>query len=459
MIDGRRFSRGALLDAHALGEVTVRRLKTDLRDKDFQPRVIKRLSFTPTDDEQAAFARLDELLTASARRNRRRRSGDIVAMLLKKRFLSSPWAFAQTLSLYEHATSRGAHLELEDDAYAELLGSEGSDEEEGLVDQPEFAALRRSKRSNPLVAASEADIAELVDWGYGYEHRPDSRLQELIRFLDGVCRPDGRTWSNERVVIFTEYTTTLEWIVGVLEQKGYGPVLESIRGSTPAEERELIRARFSEDPSIESIRVLIATDSAGEGIDLQAYCHRLVNFDIPFNPSRLEQRIGRIDRYGQTQRPEIFHLVPVESSTTYAGDLAFMARIAEKVGAIAADLGSVNQVIDADIQRHFARSGAPQSPPKEADSEAADVVNQTLAGGLELNRRLTELSRTYAERKAALHPWKRAPGRRQRAPADRATRTCGNRRRPDRRDGVRDTGCRAVMAACSTRAGHPAAAG
>ena len=56
--------------------------------------------------------------------------------------------------------------------------------------------------------------------------------------------------------------------------------------------------------------MLLATDAAGEGIDLQAHCHRLVNFDIPFNPSRLEQRIGRIDRYGQTETPEIFHFVP-----------------------------------------------------------------------------------------------------------------------------------------------------
>ena len=49
--------------------------------------------------------------------------------------------------------------------------------------------------------------------------------------------------------------------------------------------------------------MLLATDAAGEGIDLQTHCHRLVNFDIPFNPSRLEQRIGRIDRYGQTEEP------------------------------------------------------------------------------------------------------------------------------------------------------------
>ena len=56
-----------------------------------------------------------------------------------------------------------------------------------------------------------------MEWGRGYEHRPDERLEALITFLDGVCRPDGRTWTNERVVVFTEYAATLDWIVGILE--------------------------------------------------------------------------------------------------------------------------------------------------------------------------------------------------------------------------------------------------
>ena len=76
--------------------------------------------------------------------------------------------------------------------------------------------------------------------------------------------------------------------------------------------------------------MLLATDAAGEGIDLQTHCHRLVNFDIPFNPSRLEQRIGRIDRYGQTENPEVFHFVPISDATTYAADVDFMARIARE---------------------------------------------------------------------------------------------------------------------------------
>lgn len=404
MIDNRRFGRGASLDEKALREVTVRRLKSELTDMDFKARIIKPLPFDPSDSEQQAFTDLDSILTESARANGKGRSGDIVAMLLKKRFLSSPWAFARTMELYESAAATGRLPDLDDeeDYYQEVLGSEQSDEEEGHADQPEFTALRQSKGSDPLVMASQQQISSLVEWGRGYEHRPDSRLEALITFLDGVCRPDGRTWSNERVVVFTEYAATLDWIVGILEQRGYGDVLATIQGSTPAEEREDTRARFTADPSKEPVRVLVATDSAGEGIDLQTHCHRLVNFDVPFNPSRLEQRIGRIDRYGQHQIPEIYHFSPDTKSSTYAADMDFMRRIAEKIGNVAQDLGSVNQVIDAEIQQHFSPTRTAPKPKARPDDGNA-IITRTLAGGAELNRQLTELSRTYAERKEDMH--------------------------------------------------------
>ena len=76
----------------------------------------------------------------------------------------------------------------------------------------------------------------------------------------------------------------------------------------------------------------------------------------------------------------------------------FMRRIAEKVGTVAHDLGSVNQVIDAEIQQHFARTGAPREVRRRRVDDQR-VINRALAGGMELNRRLTELSQTYAERK------------------------------------------------------------
>jgi len=406
MIDDRRFGRGASLDERALREVTVRRLKTELRDKDFKPRRLSTIPFSPGTQEQERFALLDRILTDSARAAGRHRSGDIVAMLLKKRFLSSPWSFARTLQLYDDATVRGGLPDLddtEDDAwYQEVLGSDASDEEEGLAAQPEFDTLRRSKGSDPLSGAQPGEIASLVAWGRGHEHKPDSRLSALVTFLDAICRPAG-CWSNERVVVFTEYAATLDWIEGVLRQRGYGDALAVIQGATPLEDRETVRARFTADPAQDLVRVLLATDSAGEGIDLQTHCHRLVNYDVPFNPSRLEQRIGRIDRYGQDKRPEIYHLAPDSSSTLYAADLAFLRRIAEKVGTVAADLGSVNQVIDAQVQEHFSGGTRPRRTRKAAPDDGDAIISRALAGGMELNRRLTELSRTYDDRKVAMH--------------------------------------------------------
>ena len=398
MIDSRRFSRGALLDGKALGEVTVRRLKADLPEKGFRPRQLKAIPFTPNDDEQDMFDLLDRILTESAKTNRTGPNGDITAMLFKKRFLSSPRAFGMTLRSYldSRAAGRG---DFKFD-YDDILGEGQSDEEEGRWEQDEATALRHSKSTDPLVAARPGELDRLAGWGLSFESRPDARIAELVTMLEAICRPAG-SWSNERVVVFTEYAHTLEWLHRVLLQQGYGDVLAVIQGSTPTDERELIRERFTADPAKDRVRVLLATDAAGEGIDLQAHCHRLVNLDIPFNPSRLEQRIGRIDRYGQRETPEIYHFAPIRSARRYDGDAAFMGLIARKIVTVARDLGSVNQVIAEDIQQHFAPATSVRRKKPGMDGNA--VINQALAGGLDLNARLTQLERGYAESKAQLH--------------------------------------------------------
>jgi superfamily II DNA or RNA helicase len=408
MIDDRRFKRGAILDERALKDIAVRRLKADVPEKGFRQRELKTITFEPDAGEAEHFAELDRILSASARANRQGQAGGIVAMLLKKRFLSSPWSFAQTLREYVEAEAgRGLDIDDEDRYYQEVLGSGQSDEEEGEADHPEFTALRRSKRSDPLVTATSGQIGELIAWGDGYQHKPDGRLRELIKFLDATCRPDGE-WRNDRVVIFTEYAATLDWITDVLGQRGYrnGTELAVIQGSTPVEDRELIRARFTAPPDQHPVRVLAATDSAGEGIDLQDYCHRLVNFDIPFNPSRLEQRIGRIDRYGQQEVPEVYQLNPVPVTSAYAESQRFLVNLVKrKIDVVATDLGSVNQVVDmdAEIQDHFAPSGSGRKRKLTASDDGAVIINRVLAGGAELNKRLTELSRTYDQTKAGMH--------------------------------------------------------
>jgi hypothetical protein len=399
MIDSRRFSRGALLDAKALQDVTVRRLKRELTMKGFKKRVVTALPFTPHDDEQEKFALLDAIVTRSAELNGTKPGGDIVTMLLKKRFLSSPFAFGQTLSRY--LTSKAGRGLTEDD-FDDIFGEGQSDEEEGLWEQDEAERLKESKGSDPLTAAEAGQLESLMEWGLGYESRPDSRLDALLSFLASVCRPDGEHWTDERVVVFTEYAHTVDWLTRVLTQQGFGDVLAVIQGSTPTEDREYIRAQFTEDPEQERVRVLLATDAAGEGIDLQTYCHRLVNFDIPFNPSRLEQRIGRIDRYGQTHEPQVFHFVPDDASSTFAADAEFMARIAKKVGNVEQDLGSVNQVIGEEIQEHFAHR-APARRKAKAAIDPNEVINSALAGGIELNARLTQLEQSFDASRSEMH--------------------------------------------------------
>ena len=399
IIDPRRFARGANLDSNALKDVTVRRLKTDLKGKGFKTRKVNTLPVTPSDSEQEMFSLLDDIVTKSAKQNGTKPGGDIVTMLLKKRFLSSPFAFGITLSHYVASkVGRG----LSEDEYDDIFGEGQSDEEEGLWEQDEAEKLRESKGSDPLVSAVPGQLETLIEWGLSYESRADSRLDGLVDFLDAVCRPDGKSWSNERVVVFTEYAHTVDWVTRVLSQRGYTDGrLAVIQGSTATEDREYIRSQFTADPTRERVRVLLATDAAGEGIDLQNYCHRLVNFDIPFNPSRLEQRIGRIDRYGQTEEPQVYHFVPVADSSTYAADLNFMERIARKIAQVEYDLGSANQVVGEEIQGHFGKRTPTKAKSKGIDTN--EVINSALAGGMELNARLTQLEQGYDESRTEMH--------------------------------------------------------
>lgn len=404
MIDPRRFTRGAVIDEKALDEVTVRRLKTQIRELDFHERRIETIGFTPDAGEEDAYQTLDDILREAQRRNGDDSLG-ITSLLFKKRLLSSPWAFGRTLERYLDSRGGIPYQGEWDSYYTEVLGSGQADDEEGLDAQPENDALIGERNANPLDAAGEDQLERLEEWASQYEGRPNAKLQALMDWLDRVCRPDGE-WCDERVVVFTEYRDTLTWIQAVLESHGYGNDRMAVihGGITDDEERELIRARFNADPAQESVRVLLATDAAGEGVDLQAYCHRLVNFDVPFNPSRLEQRIGRIDRYGQSHTPEIFYFLPDENGALLNGDMAFMERLAQKVSVEKDDLGEVNPLLDMDrqVSGHF-RGRHRALPATEGPRRSTEAINRALSGSMELNRQLTELGREYEDNKRRMH--------------------------------------------------------
>src|SRR5205807_4146827 len=110
----------------------------------------------------------------------------------------------------------------------------------------------------------------------------------------------------------TEYRDTQKWLAQLLAHHGFSgdDRLMLLYGGMDSQERERIKAAFQAAPDVSSVRILLATDAASEGIDLQNHCARMIHYEIPWNPSRLEQRNGRIDRHGQRAKEVlIYHFV------------------------------------------------------------------------------------------------------------------------------------------------------
>ncbi|RAO24680.1 RNA polymerase-associated protein RapA [Micromonospora noduli] len=370
ILDNQRFARGVDPDPSAVKDTVVRRLKRDVTDADGKPRFVERVAtaipVTYPESERQIHALLTEFAELRRKRlhsQRGRKATDLVTLLLKKRLFSSPAAFAHTVGVYlETLRSRTAPAVLPaDDDVPEWMEDFFDDVATYADDQlaeAEDDALGRTRAMQPDASADEMALLEkMYQWAEAKEALPDAKAKELIAYLSAVCKPDGRHWTNERVVVFTEYRDTQIWLAELLRQEGLaGQGLVLLHGGTPAEEREQLRLAFQADPTKQPVRILLATDAASEGIDLQKYCHRLVNYDIPFNPNKLEQRIGRVDRYGQTTAPEMKHFVGSgfgKAVDSFEADLEFLSRIATKVARMEADLGSVNAVLADAVQRRM----------------------------------------------------------------------------------------------------------
>jgi len=375
IIDDQRFARGVDPDPAAQKETVVRRMKAQITEPDgITPRFTKRaaqaITVTYPAAEREAHALLGEFAAVRRRRlttRAGRASADLVTLLLKKRLFSSPRAFAHTVGVYletVQASAKAAPPAPPDDDVPEwiegFLGEVASFDDEQLAEAEDDAAARSGRIQAALAQTSQQEIAllrRMEEWAARYEAMPDAKARELITYLQAVCLPDGKHWTNERVVVFTEYRDTQIWLKELLAQDGLGgEQVKMLYGGMDGWQREQLRLAFQEAPERSKVRVLLATDAASEGIDLHEHCHRLVNYDIPFNPNKLEQRIGRIDRYGQPRIPEVRHFVGAgweHATDSYEADLEFLSRVAAKVARMEEDLGSVNAVLAEAVQRRM----------------------------------------------------------------------------------------------------------
>lgn len=193
------------------------------------------------------------------------------------------------------------------------------------------------------------EMTEIAEQARGL---PDARVKLLIRWIQQNMCSDlpraGAKWNDLRIIIFTEYDDTKRYLhqqlLSAIERTDQGDQRIAIyHGPTPPDQREEIKQAFNGDPSKYPVRILIATDAAREGLNLQNNCWNLFHFDVPWNPSRMEQRNGRIDRKLQP-KPEVFCHYFVYRQRPEDRILRCLVRKTER---IKQELGSLAQVIDA----------------------------------------------------------------------------------------------------------------
>ncbi|MEN5059979.1 helicase-related protein [Luteimonas sp. TWI1416] len=156
---------------------------------------------------------------------------------------------------------------------------------------------------------------------------------KMEAFLDRVIAPITRENRDERVLVFTEYRGTQAYIVEQLSVRYGSDKVDVINGSMDVEERRAAIARFEGDGQF-----LISTEAGGEGLNLHRRCHILVNYDLPWNPMRLAQRIGRLYRYGQQ-----YHVVAINLQGIASADDQVVSNMYARLEQVAADMAGIDQ--------------------------------------------------------------------------------------------------------------------
>ena len=240
--------------------------------------------------------------------------------VLQRRLASSPEAIYQSLKRrHQRLAERLREAKLGNrgrQALSETINAIPEDDDDLSADEQESLEeeLVDDATAATSIAELEAEIAILTDLELQAKavvaSGKDRKWDELSKLLQNTPEMHDADGRQRKIIIFSEHRDTLNYlqdkIAGVL---GNSEAIVTISGSTHRDERRRIQALFRSD---KDVRVLVATDAAGEGVNLQC-ANLMVNYDLPWNPNRMEQRFGRIHRIGQTEVCHLWSLVAKET--------------------------------------------------------------------------------------------------------------------------------------------------
>ena len=425
ILDPQRFCRGVPVKGPAgkklLNDVMVRRLKEDLREVvsgEFPKRHVVQVDIDklPKDAPELVLSELldqyrelrEERLRSESKR--KQAASGLLICGLQQRLLSSVEAFARTLKVHRRTVLRQFEKGRAEsvDADPDLLNTlstpvsndddraELSEEQQRRDDEAQTEAATEASAARPdqqmLFAKEQKLLDQMTEVAETNRGQPDARINYLADWIRTKMCPGA--WNDMRLLIFTEYDDTRRYLVeqlsaAIASTDRADQRIEVFHGPTPADKREEIKHAFNSDPSKHPLRILVATDAAREGLNLQGTCWNLFHFDVPWNPGRLEQRNGRIDRKGQQH--EVFCHYFVYRQRAEDKVLQVLVRKTER---IKRELGCLNQVLD-DRLASALRGGIRHSDAARlADNlDAADLdaeQKESLADELEASRERQE---------------------------------------------------------------------
>lgn len=391
ILDPQRFTRGVKVRKGDLDPVMVRRLKEDVREiaGGFPRRNVQQIDISGLDQDapelilsrlldQYRKTRQQRMMAAS---KRKQAEAALLISGLQQRLLSSIEAFARTLNVHQRSMERHWQNELLtapsaskvpnlSPSQSKLLGgsvdqdddeAELNEDELGLLEETAFelatnATLGDETRAN--INEEKRLLNAMREIAEQHRDRPDARVRYLVQWLReqlcaGIYLPNEASairnmpWTDLRVLIFTEYEDTQRYLVNQLrlairDTAQAEERIEVYHGPTSPDKREAIKRAFNTPPNQHPLRILVATDAAREGLNLQAHCWNLFHFDVPWNPSRLEQRNGRIDRKLQPSAEVYCHYFVY----TQRPEDRVLRALVTKTQRIREELGSLSQVIE-----------------------------------------------------------------------------------------------------------------
>jgi len=372
LLDPVRFSQTDELkpaERARIEQVVIRRLKREINARTNPPRFCTRLPpkalvlrLSPKElalsEAFAAFRTAVRRLISSGARQRRR-AGAFAVEILGKRLLSCPVAFADSWGRCKQGLQETGNAEDSDVASAERsVREETADDRESQSREAAASAVVGAwlkQFATDLadqihgVDAAVAGLGLRIGGNSLIEQTPsvDARFDAIVALIDAELRRRGSWRDDERLVIFTEYKTTLDYVVRRLRSHYRDEeAILTLFGGMPEPLREQMKDEFN-DPAAR-VRILVATDAAAEGLNLQRTARYMLHYDCPWNPSRLEQRNGRLDRHGQARDVTVHHFMSDQDA-----DLKFLDHVIKKVDQIREDLGSVGDLFDEATHRRL----------------------------------------------------------------------------------------------------------